>query len=91
MVIHIIMFFTWLHGRIPSQCQIPAVIFEQFAQESWQNCAKIISQDLNLFEEIDDRNGLSHHLAECNLLTISSDEGYIRLKLKPPHKQTSQT
>ena len=47
-VLHINMFGPWLHGRIPSQCQGPTIIFKHFLQYSWRSDTNIIHQDLHL-------------------------------------------
>ena len=76
---------TWIHGQIPIQCQGPTVIFRQFTHDSWWICTHIISQDLHLFEDLYDRNGLAQHFSEWNVLTLIITEGYFHLKLRLPH------
>ena len=89
-VLHVDIFCTWIHVRNLIQCQRPYFIFKSFTQDSWQSCTNVIFQDLHLFEEIYDRNGLMQHLDECDVITISRYEGYFCLKLQLIHNRTSQ-
>ena len=85
-----LMFFLWIHVRIPIHCNRTTVILKQFTQDSSRSCTKVIYQSLHLFEAIYDRNGLAQRLDEFNVLILSMYEGYLRLKLWLPHKCTSQ-